>query len=166
MQKYYKFLKLFIDVTNRFQSPLRSVFWGYNQIIFFWSLLAPLTLLHMYFNGTFGGAAVTIIWRHHAKVGTAAFVLRVFSKISLKISPETSVKWDSIRPTELTIKIKRLEKPIKIFDFFFPDFWRTTAHFSVGSRSYITAGCCSRRSSADTDNTRMIIGHPQLLQSI
>lgn len=128
MQKYYKFLKLFIDVTNRFQSPLRSVFWGYNQIIFFWSLLAPLTLLHMYFNGTFGGAAVTIIWRHHAKVGTAAFVLRVFSKISLKISPETSVKWDSIRPTELTIKIKRLEKPIKIFDFFFPQFWRRPPH--------------------------------------
>ena len=26
-------------------------------------------------------------------------------KISLKISPETSVKWDSIRPTEITIKI-------------------------------------------------------------
>ena len=67
-------------------------------------------------------------WRHHAKVGTAAFVLRVFSKISLKISPETSVKWDSIRPTELTIKIKRLEKPIKIFDFFFPQFWRRPPH--------------------------------------
>ena len=60
-------------------------------------------------------------WRHHAKVGTAAFVLRVFSKISLKISPETSVKWDSIRPTELTIKIKRLEKPIKILTFSFPN---------------------------------------------
>ena len=50
--------------------------------------------------------------------------------------------------------------------FLSPILAETTAHFSVGSRSYITAGCCSRRSSADTDNTRMIIGHPQLLQSI
>ena len=99
-----------------------------QQIIFFWSLLAPVTFYYICISMAHLVAPPSPSWRHHAKVGTAAFVLRVFSKISLKISPETSVKWDSIRPTELTIKIKRLEKPIKIFDFFFPQFWRRPPH--------------------------------------
>ena len=137
------------------------------QIILFWSSLAPLTLLvHMYFNGTFGGAAVTIMATPCQSRHCGLCFAGIFQDFPQDFSwNKREMGFNQAHRTH--DKDQTLGKANQNFWLFLsPILAETTAHFSVGSRSYITAGCCSRRSSADTDNTRMIIGHPQLLQSI
>ena len=152
-------------LPNKFTQPIFLLLFC-EETIFFWSSLAPLTLQNMYFNGTFGGAAFPIMATPCQSRHCGLCFAGIFQDFPQDFSwNKREMGFNQAHRTH--DKDQTLGKANQNFWLFLsPILAETTAHFSVGSRSYITAGCCSRRSSADTDNTRMIIGHPQLLQSI
>ena len=153
-------------LPNKFTQPIFLPLFC-EETIFFWSSLAPLTLQNMYFNGTFGGAAFTIMATPCQSRHCGLCFAGIFQDFPQDFSwNKREMGFNQAHRTH--DKDQTLGKANQ-------NFWLFLSRFLADHRAFFGrvtilyhSRVLFRRSSADTDNTttRMIIGHPQLLQSI